>query len=174
MVNENLTPTPATQWKGKVQVEGADVELPSGNVARVKQLSPQAFLASGLIPDPLSAIIRKAINSKQGLPPKAVEALTDDPKKLNDALELFDRVTAFVVVEPQVLMPPKCTVCKEYFNVDARHSDNNRDDYHTYNEGPRNPDLLYVDQVDMQDKMYIFEWCLGSVKSLEPFRQQDA
>lgn len=166
------TPTPASQWKNKIQVDGTDLELPSENVARIKQISPQAFLGSGLIPDPLTAIISQAINTKKGMPPQVVDKIAEDPKQLAAAMELFDRVLVYVAIEPQIIMPPTCEVCDEYYNVDERHSDTSHENYHAYIEGDRDPDTLYADQVDMDDKMFIFNFCLGGTRSLETFRQE--
>lgn len=169
----NLTPTPVAEWKGKVEIEGSDLPLPSGNVARVKRLSPEAFLASGMIPDPLSAIVTKAINSKKGMPPgKELEQLTKDPKKIQSALQLFDRVTAHCVVLPNIMMPPTCDNCGQYFNVDTRHTDEGAPNYHPYNEGARDPNTLYADQVDLQDKIFIFQWAMGGTTDLERFREE--
>lgn len=167
-----LTPTPASQWKGKVKVEGVDLELPSGNVALVRQLSPQAFISSGIIPDPLNAIITKAINSKRGLPPKAMDDIAKDPKQLASAFELFDRVLVYVVVEPRVMMPPTCSICGQYANTDQHQPDHPDLGDHLYVEGPRDPNILYADQVELQDKIFIFQWCLGGAKQLEQFRDQ--
>lgn len=167
----STTPTPVTQWKGRIEVEGSDLQLPSENVARVKQISPQAFITSGLLPDPLSNIVRKAINSKQGLKPADMKKVSDDPEMLGAALELFDRVLAFVMVEPRVSMPPTCE-CGVYYNVDARHKDQSLPNYHEYNEQPRDPQVLYADQVAMDDKVFIFNWCLGGTRDLEKFRSE--
>ena len=164
-----LTPTPAAAWKGKVQVEGTDLLLPSGNVARVQQLSPQAFLASGLIPDPLPAIIKKAIATKQGINPKQMEKMAEDPELLVSALELFDKVTTHVVVEPNITMPPPCRHCEEYYN-NGKHENPMKSGQHAYSEGDRDPGVLYADQVDMEDKTFIFNFCLGGTRDLERFR----
>jgi hypothetical protein len=163
-----LKPTPASAWKGKLEIEGTDLELPSGNVARVKQITPQAFLASGMIPDPLSQIIRQGINSKQGLPPAAMSKMTEDPDQIVSALELFDRVLAHVVIEPAVDMPPTCTECGEYANGPVHKGKPD----HRYSEGPRDPDVLYADTVDMDDKVFVFGWCLGGTRDLERFREE--
>lgn len=169
MEQQNLTPTPAHAWKGKVEVEGTDLALPSGNVARVKPLSPQAFLASGMIPDPISAMIKKAIASKQGLPPSAMKDLADDPKQLAAAMELFDRVLAYVTVEPRILMPPPCSECGEYAITD-KHQQMQAEGFHPYNEGEREPGVLYSDMVEMDDKVFVFQWVLGGTRDIERFR----
>lgn len=171
--NTARIPTPAAEWKGKVEVDGTDLLLPSRNVARVKRLSPEAFLASGMIPDPLTAIVTKAINSKKGMAPaKELADMTKDPKKIQSALQLFDRVTAHCVVLPDVQMPPTCVVCKQYYNVDLRHSDEGAPNYHPYKEGDRDPAVLYADQVELEDKTFIFQWSLGGTTDLTEFREE--
>lgn len=182
MEQQNLTPTPASAWKGKVEVEGTDLPLPSGNVARIRQIAPTAFISSGLIPDPLSHIVRQAINTKKGLNPNQMKKIAEDPDKLVAALELFDRVLAFVAVEPQISMPPTCIhnlgedgaePCGTYHNAeDKRHTDPDVKNYHQYREGPRDPEVLYADQVDWNDKVFIFQWCLGGTRDLEKFRSE--
>ena len=170
---ENLTPTPAAAWKGKVEIDGTDLPLPSGNVARVKRLDPAALMASGMIPDPLTGIVNKMINSRQGKPPaKEMQEMTKDPKKIQSAMMLFDRVAAHCVVLPGISMPPTCVTCKQYFNVDARHTDEGAPNYHKYQEGERDPEVLYADQVDLQDKIFIFQWAMGGTTDLETFREE--
>lgn len=164
---QELNPTPASAWKGKVAVEGTDLMLPSDNVARVRQISPQAFITSGLIPDPLTSIVRQAIHTKQGLPPSKLEAMVTDPDKLRSTMEMFDRVLCYVVIEPHCEMPPVCVDCGEY-NTDDSHGL----DTHEYQEGPRDDDILYADTVDFNDKVFIFQWCLGGTRDLEAFRKQ--
>src|SRR5688500_4581084 len=104
----DTTPTPASAWKGAEAFAGYDLELPSGNVARVKRLSPTDFLKEGSIPDPLTDIIRKAIHTKKGLNPKELEVIGEDPKKLASALEMLDRTLCRIVMQPTVQMPPAC------------------------------------------------------------------
>lgn len=169
--------TTAREWKGKVQVEGQELPLPSENVALVRQLEPTAFLNSGLIPDPLTGLVRKAIHTKQGFNPKDLDKIADDPKQLSAALELFDRVLVFVMVEPVIQMPPSCDVifngeeCGQYANTDV-HEKPTASGHHKYHEGERDPDVLYADQVTMDDKMFIFQWALGGTHDLTQFREQ--
>jgi hypothetical protein len=142
-------------------------------------MSPEAFLASGMIPDPLSAEIQKAINSKSGLRPQALKGIMDDGEKLASAMELFDRVLTFCVVEPEVEMPPPCTrvrgdggePCGEYAQVAVlvKHDAPN---FHKYQEGVRDEDTLYADQVEWADKSFIFQWALGGTSDLIQFREE--
>lgn len=173
---QNLTPTPASAWKGKIDIDGTDMLLPSGNVARVKQIDPMTFVTGGMLPDPLSAIVTKAINERKGVNPAQMQKIAEDPKMLASTLELFDRVLADVVIMPQVEMPPACGVmvdgdepCGLYANQPVHETPAKRG-HHRYQEGPRDPNVLYADQVDMQDKMFIFNAAMGGVKDLEKFR----
>lgn len=173
MDEQVLTPTPAAQWKGAVRPDGTDLPLPSGNVARIKKINPQVLMNDkGLIPDPLSDIVAKAVHRKRGLPPSKVKEMSEDPEKVQASFELFDRVLCRVMVEPVAVMPPKCTKCGEYANIDDRHTDREHAEYHPYREGARDKDVLYADQVDLVDKIFIFQWCVGGTSDLESFRQQ--
>jgi hypothetical protein len=172
-MEQQVSPTPASQWKSKAKPEGQDLPLPSENVARVRTLSPQAFLSSGMIPQPLMPMVQKAIHTKKGLNPKDLEKQLagDDPAMLGTALELFDRVLTHCVIEPPIEMPPPCSECNKYANT-PEHKDREVAEYHRYNEGERNPEVLYADQIDMEDKMFIFQWALGGTHNVSGFLQQ--
>ena len=168
--------TKASEWKKKGQTGQVDLKLPSENTCLVRRLQPEAFLKSGLIPDSLSAMITKAINSKKGLPPKAMDDIANDPKKLAEAVKMMDEVICYVVMEPHCEMPPKCAhnmagnrLCDEYFDV-PQHTDRQNPDYHTYAEGERDEDTLYADEVNMDDKMFIFQFAVGGTADVESFR----
>jgi hypothetical protein len=133
----------------------------------MRNLSPAAFLSSGMIPDPLMGIIQKAINSAKGLPPSAMKEIVADREKIVEALLLFDRVLTYCAVEPKIQMPPPCTDCGEYLT--AKHAND-----HQYHEGERDPNVLYADQVVMDDKTFVFQWALGGTKDIQSFRSEQA
>jgi hypothetical protein len=172
--------TPVREWKKSSKAGKLDLALPSGNVALVRRLQPEAFLASGLIPDTLSDMVHKAIKTKKGLPPDAQKQIAEDPKKLVQALQMMDEVVCYVVVEPEVKMPPKCGVimsgerlCDEYVETeDKRHTDPNNPDHHVFMEDARDEDTLYADEVSLEDKNFIFQFSLGGTADLERFRQE--
>lgn len=170
-----LAPTPASQWKGALKVEGTDLLLPSGNVCRVKQISPMAFLQSGMIPDQLTVMMRKAIHSGQGLNPKDLEDIAEDPDQMADAMMMVDRVVAFCLVEPEAAMPPVCRQCQHYFQ-EGVHADKDqaKEGYHRYVESVRDSNVLYTDVIQMDDKMFIMQFVMGGVRELEPFREQQS
>ena len=167
--------TSASQWKSKAAPQGIELHLPSGNTCLARPVRPEAFLGSGMIPDALGSIIAEAVKSKKGLPPDKGEEIAADPVKLAAAMELYDRALVFVVVEPQTEMSPICAVdgCKAtYAGGNGVHVDKTRDDYHRYIDPPRDPEVLYADMVDMEDKQFIFQWCVGGTADAERFRKE--
>lgn len=141
--------TPVSQWKQKK--EPVPLELPSGNTCLVRPVGMQAFLKQGFIPNSLLGIVQAGL--KAGETGKPAEIDTDalmaealaDPEKLQDIFDIADSVTVYCVVEPPVHPIPE---------------DNLREE-----------DKLYVDELDLDDKMFIFQFAVGGSRDLEPFRQ---
>ena len=172
------TPTAVTSadaWVSKVVVadEAAPLPLPSGNVARVRSVGPEAFMEQGLIPDAITPMVERAIESKRGVKPKEVGAAMRDPKKMGAMLEMLDRTVVYAVVEPKVSMPPACTECGALnTNAAVQHQDSTREDYHAFTPAERKAGVLYVDRVDLDDKVFIMNYAMGNTKDLEAFRKQ--
>lgn len=165
--------TKARDWKKSSATLEQDLELPSGNIALVRRVTPEAFLASGTIPDPLTNIIRESIHDKKGLPPSKIEEIATDPALIGSALQMMDSVLCFCVREPSVQMPPKCRVCGFYYTEGNEvHTNKQKDDYHDYQEDMRDPEILYADDVDLEDKFFIFQFAVGGTRDLERFRTQ--
>lgn len=169
--------TTAREWKKKAPTGNAEIILPSGNECLVRRLAPEAFLSSGLIPDSLSAIVNKAIKTKKGLPPDVAKAMTSDPQQLRKGLQMIDQVLCYVVMDPIVRMPPPCEIrindsmCGQY-ETDEIHTEREHDNFHLAVIGEREDEVLYADQVDMEDKNFIFQFVLGGTANVEQFRKE--
>lgn len=143
-------PTIASVADIKGRSLGAPVELPSGIWVRMRNPGLDVFLRKGMIPDSLTAMVRRALSGKEGNQSLSEEDLQDvagDPDKISEILGLFDSVLLECWTEPKV---------------------------HAVPEKPedRRDDLLYVDEVGMDDKMFTFQFAVGGVKDLESFREQ--
>lgn len=172
-----VSPTEITSPEAWVSVEGRGdaeiVALPSGNTARIRRAGAEAFLAQGLIPDTLTPIVEKAIKNKKGMRPEQSREILKDPKQLGSLMEMLDRTTCYAVLEPRVVMPPTCVVCDELdTNAAEQHEKQSRDDYHEFKAKEREAGVLYVDRVDLQDKMFILQFTMGGTRDLERFRQE--
>jgi hypothetical protein len=137
----------------KKATRGAEIELPSGNVAVIARPGLPALIAEGLLGDTLSSIAQSAVNNGKGLPQQDMAKLADDPEKVAAMLDAFDKVTARCWKSPAVI----------YYKANAGS---------IIPEGDRDPHLLYSDEVGLEDKMFTFQFVSGGDADLERFREQ--
>lgn len=145
---ETLQVTSASNWKGR---RGSPVELPSGNTALLRRPGIEHFLRTGSIPNSLRNLISDSLGANEK--GKLTELLKDS-EDLTELFNLMDRVLVEVVIEPKVRKVP----------VD--------DDGNVIPIDDRDPNFIYPDEVDMEDKTFIFQYATGGTKSLERFREE--
>lgn len=149
---EQQTPTSASAWR-KGGASSPPIELPSGNFARLRNPGLQGFIKMGFIPNSLLGVIEKAIGSaKQGKDTTGVSddemmELLKDQERLNELFDLYDRVTVHCMADPAVQPVPE-------------------------DEADRDDETLYVDYIDFEDKVFIFQFACGGTKDVESFRRQ--
>ena len=140
-------PTSVQDFKQKA---GGLMELPSGAFVKVRNPGGmKAFLEAGIVPNSLMTIVDEAL--KTGNTPD-MSKLTDnkggmDEKTLGEMLDLMDNITIMVMKDPQVYAAPE-------------------------NEDDREDDKLYIDELDAEDKMFLFQWATGGTRDLERFRSE--
>lgn len=153
--------------KGWKRNKGEEIELPSGNVALVKRPGPQALLSKGILPDTLMPIVQQAIRSGKGLRNEDVGALLKDPQSLVHMLDAMDRLLVEVVVEPTVHYHRKLVVQDK--------DSGKEDEWVTIPANERDEDTyIYTDDVDEEDKMFIFNYAVGGTRDLETFRREQS
>lgn len=137
--------TSASAWKKQTSA-GTPLVVPSGNTCLVRTPGMQVFVRRGMIPNSLMPIVQEAI--QKGKPPsnKALN-LEQTPEMLEEMMEVMDNVTIYCVVEPKVAPAPA--------------DDEERDE-----------NILYVDEVDFMDKLFIFQYAVGGTADLEKFRKE--
>lgn len=162
--------------KGWKRNKGEEIELPSGNVALVKRPGPQALLSKGILPDTLMPIVQQAIRSGKGLKTEDVGALLKDPQSLVHMLDAMDRLLVEVVVEPPVHYHRKLVVKgKEDVGGVTAGPAYGEDEWVLIPEDERDNDAyIYTDDVDEEDKMFIFNYAVGGTRDLETFRREHA
>lgn len=144
--------TSASAWKQKT-VQGTPLVVPSGNTCLVQAPGLQVFIKSGMIPNSLMPIIQDAMN-KGRAPGNTDFDLEKNPEMLEEIMDLMDAITVYCVVEPAVHETP----------VDAAGK--------PIPFAQRDPETLYVDEVDFQDKTFIFQFAVGGTSDLEKFRAE--
>lgn len=147
--------TTANEWKKSAQ--GVDLQVPSGNTCKARRPGLDIFVRQGVIPNSLLPIVQEAIaGKKQELD---LSAIAQDPSMLEDIMSLVDVVVIRAVLEPKVHPVPLPSITPGVGESNAQ----------------RDEEKLYVDEVDFEDKMFIFQWAVGGTADLEKFREeQDA
>lgn len=149
--------TEAKNWKKAESTH--ELTVPSGNVCLVRRPGPSVFLEDGNIPNSLLTLVMPLLEEAQDkgktgdstpMPDSSFadlqKIILDDPTKLKDLFTMMDHITVACVVSPVVLPEPEIG-------------------------GERDPEALYVDEIDFEDKSFIFNFIVGGTADLERFRE---
>lgn len=151
-------PTDVNSWRQK---RGDPVELPSGNVALVSKPDLRKFLHGGDVPDSLTQLVRAQISEDQEKIKKEQEQIAEREGMLEDFFNYMDYIVTQTVIEPTLLPVPT----RE--NEDGELEDVPHDE--------RDLDAgLYIDEVDFDDKLFLFNFAIRGSKDLESFRVEQA
>jgi hypothetical protein len=134
----------------KQRAQGVVLPLPSGLVVKARRVELQTFILQGTVPNPLMEIITEALEKgdKANIPAMVgVEEGKVDLDMVNDMFAMVEEVVVESVVEPQIHREPE-------------------------KESDRDDSLLYVDEVEAMDKMFIFQWAVGGTSDLESFLEE--
>ena len=149
---------------------GGLTELPSGLVVKLRNKGGmRGFLASGIIPNSLMGIVQDAIG--KGTAPD-MSGIVDDQghmneEMLNDMLLMTDRVVMDVMVDPVVLPAPTEADVEEWNRTNRAAKDKVKEP-----DDLRDDEELYIDEVDEEDKAFIFQWVTGGTRDVEQFRKE--
>ena len=133
-----------------------DLTVPSGQVCLVRRPGLEGLMKAGVLNrmDSLSGIVsEKHIKRVKGKGSKAagdqeeIDALSlmNDPKAMDEVIEVVDKVVCHVVVKPEVHRTPNDVTL-------------------------RKPGIVYADMVDIIDKMFIFNFVVGGTRDIATFR----
>jgi hypothetical protein len=137
-------PSAISDWKKTPD----PIELPSGKWMTVRHTSLSVFIQTGQIPNSLMSVVQGQVNSKKKKSDEdLMEEITEDPKAIQDLFAVVDKYVCMVAIEPEVNPMPQ-------------------------DEADRDPNLLYVDEMDASDKMYLFQRAVGGTTDLETFRHE--
>jgi hypothetical protein len=120
-----------------------ELSLPSGNRCLAKRSGIEAFMRSGKVPNSLMPIMKSALAGQ----PRSMPAESEiDETFIDELFSLFDLVATTVMVEPKCYPIPG-------------------------DDEERLADHLYVDEVEVEDKQFMFQWAVGGTADLEKFRE---
>jgi hypothetical protein len=163
--NEGFTPN--NVWASNLP-EGSEEELttPSGQTCRARRVTPQSMIATGLLSqvDTLTAVVDKHTRQIKGGNkvadgPVLDQSLMTDPDAMVTMFEIADRVMPHILVSPPVVMHFTETVVgktKVKRTIPAEE---------------RKPGTIYTDMIDLEDKMFLFDWAMGGLAAFSTFRR---
>jgi hypothetical protein len=150
-----------------------DVELPSGHTIQARRPGVQGLVAAGLLDnfDELTALVQTehiepnttgrpvaGLPKVDGDQSKATaESLMRDPKKLETALHLMDRLAVYVIVQPPAW-------------IDYQGKDETDEAWEARKAQAESEEMYPVRQIDLDDKMFLLNWAVGGSSDLAGFR----
>lgn len=134
----------------KQRLAGEVLPLPSGLAVRARRVQLEDLVLQGNVPNQLMAVVNEALDKGQKADIASMVGVDEgevDIEMVRDMFTMVNEVVVTSVVSPVINPVP--------------------------DEGDeKDDDLLYVDEVDPVDKMFIFQWCIGGTDDLERFRQE--
>lgn len=138
-----------TVWGNKDFLE--DLVVPSGQTCLVRRPGVQRLMEAGVLRqvDTLASIVAEEhIKRVKGEEPEIdTDSLAKDEDALISIMDVVDRVMVHCVVKPEIVMAPT--------SIDDRVGG-----------------VIYSDMIDIEDKMFIFNFAVGGSRSVEQFRQE--
>lgn len=171
MATQTKRATTARQWRSK---KPEPIELPSGNMASVRTASMEFFLASGFIPNSLKTMVQKQIQEvvHEENPREAqkmneeIAKVLEDEDSLKDLIEMYDKIAIHCFIDPKLSDAP-------FEKDEDGNFIHDEDGYRIpVDIDERNQELLYVDEIEFEDKVFVFQLAVGGTKDIESFRQQ--
>lgn len=136
------------------------LELPSGNVCRARKPGLQKIMAEGKVPNSLQPMLQDAMSGNKGASDSVVEVVSEmDPETIADAMAFTDNVVVSCVSMPTILPLPSKDEWGREVDKDGELL-------------TRNPDDLYVDELDEVDKSFILTWAFGGSSNVQEFLEK--
>lgn len=141
-----------------------DLTVPSGSLCRVKRTGPQGLIKMGLLDslDSLTGLVktehfdRVAGQQSAVVNTDAIKDFAKNAEAIQAGFALIDKVCVGVVVQPRIYATPL---------------DDNGDPLPSEQW---DPEKIYVDSVELDDKLFILQFVVGGTADLETFRKERA
>jgi|GEM_PF-6755152 len=158
---------------------GELIETPSGLTCRARRPGMIALLQSGTIPNALMPLVEKGLEAaSKGVEVTQADIISDvTPDMMGDMVKLFDLVTMFVVMEPDLRPNPiGCTKCEWIDGIqdgqDHEHTPVALPERQWPTHHPKtNVELAYVGWVPMEDKQFLWNYAVGGTRDINRFRE---
>lgn len=140
-----------------------ELTTPSGQTCRARRIGMEGLIEAGILAhaDSLTALVdSKHVRKVKGAKGKAdgeelnMKTIMKDPSALKPMIELCDAAVPHIVDSPRVL--------SAYQDVDGERVRIPVED--------RREGVVYTDMIGMEDKFWLFQWAVGDMGDVAPFR----
>lgn len=174
-----MPPTPQVNsvWANNTPQAATEMfTCPSGQIVEARRIGMEGLIAAGILAeaDSLTSLVtagpiedgkkrmaghkaKQSVNDDQTM----IKKLMKDPNALTSLLTLADKAIPHIVVNPPVHIHHTNTGDKSQRLLTAIERAQIVKD---------NPGTVFVDQIDMLDKMELFSWACGDMEALHAFR----
>lgn len=168
---ESADPYAVTGWGEASGIgEMADVRCPSGQLALCRRPGVQGLIEAGILHemDSLTGLVdnKHLKRVKGGGQEIDAKTLMRDPKQLAKVMAVVDKAIVHIVVKPSLTL-----AWTESESGERRELTKGEREKLAEDAGRQ---LIFTDTVELDDKMFIFNYAVGGTRSLERFRQQSA
>lgn len=140
------------------------------NVALVRVPDPMALIGMGILDsvDSLTRLVGLKIDEieasgKPSSQAATIKKLSESKDDLMAGVDLIDKVVEWMVVEPKCIRPVVRDEAGQPVKVDGKEV--------RLADEARDPDQLYTDEVDLEDRMFILNYAVGGSRDLDSFRE---
>lgn len=167
-------PTSYSLGKSRATVEltlpSKNPETGERNICKVLRPDPQILINAGILDDfdSLTGLVAQKIQTIEGkskITPEGLKDLAAQTDQMLKGLELMDRLVEAVVVAPKVVWAAVRDVSGQVVRDD-------RGNAKILDPSVRDEDVLYTDDVDLEDRMFILQFAVGGVKDFQQFRRE--
>lgn len=139
-----------------------DITVPSGQTCKANRLGMEGIIRAGLLgdADTLTAFVGKQHIIKHRGGKQAdndeldMRSVLADPEAFGKMIRLCDQAMPVIVVEPR---------------VELHYKD---DPANVIPVEEREDGVVYTDQIDFQDKVFLFNFAVGGTRDIERFREE--
>lgn len=156
----------------KKRKKGSPLPLPSsGLTVLARRVQLRQFLEQGDVPNPLLEVVQEALDKGAKMKPEKMMG-DGDSVDLEMVREMFITVNAVII--RSVVDPPVHPMVWTEQDLEDELIDDEELVGETIPDSwqEEHDDILYVDDFDDEDKMFIFQWAIGGTGDLATFREE--
>src|SRR5688500_17573369 len=169
--------TATAQQMKKRSGQPIEVELPSGFVVKVRRPGMEKFLSAGFLPDHLTNEVQKMIGSRNNSStPDIAKVLSSFGEEgIESMFRMVNRVVSYCMVDPPVIWHERARleVDESGRRVPIK-DDHGQPILESIPESDRDPESLYSDEMDIEDKMFVMQFAAGGSSDLDQFRKESS